>query len=260
MKIDLIFPMEPRCGILVSVSISCCVLFSSYWNPNRETWKNWFSRNTWWRWNHLTRFISVQLRRSSPGTELLFGHSWVFTTVPYVLSTYPLKLITQHDMIDIDDFAVALDSVFQGKATILNRMRLACTFYNQDESKKSDQGDGRCLTHNYTNVSLKTRFLQTGKWWMKSHCIEDLVHTWILSIFLLMGNIWRRLLYVPSFHPLDTFRLYTQLIFLYSTVGWFNRLNSHWFHSLLSLSWRTNRAPVSKRTCADANLSKKSIV
>lgn len=43
---------------------------------------------------------------------------------------------------DIDDFAKALESVFSGKATILNRMRLACTFYNKDLAKIGDDGDG----------------------------------------------------------------------------------------------------------------------
>jgi len=41
----------------------------------------------------------------------------------------------------IDDFAKALESVYQGKATILDRMRLACTFYNEDLSKKGDDGE-----------------------------------------------------------------------------------------------------------------------
>ncbi|KAL0072687.1 NADH kinase pos5 [Marasmius tenuissimus] len=41
----------------------------------------------------------------------------------------------------MDDFAKALESVFQGKATILNRMRLACTFYDQDRAKKDDSGN-----------------------------------------------------------------------------------------------------------------------
>ncbi|KAK7057511.1 NADH kinase pos5, mitochondrial [Favolaschia claudopus] len=40
----------------------------------------------------------------------------------------------------IDDFAKALESVFHGKATILDRMRLACTFYNEDLSKKGEDG------------------------------------------------------------------------------------------------------------------------
>ncbi|KAJ6576844.1 ATP-NAD kinase-like domain-containing protein [Mycena sp. CBHHK59/15] len=43
--------------------------------------------------------------------------------------------------VDIDDFAKALESVYQGKATILDRMRLACTFYNEDFTKKGDDGD-----------------------------------------------------------------------------------------------------------------------
>lgn len=50
---------------------------------------------------------------------------------------------------DMDDFAKALESVFHGKATILNRMRLACTFYNKDLSKKTNEGNGTavsCLT------------------------------------------------------------------------------------------------------------------
>ena len=39
---------------------------------------------------------------------------------------------------DIDDYAKALESVFNGKATILNRMRLACTFYDSDLEKKGE--------------------------------------------------------------------------------------------------------------------------
>ncbi|TFK74036.1 ATP-NAD kinase [Pluteus cervinus] len=41
----------------------------------------------------------------------------------------------------MDDFAKALESVFRGKATILNRMRLACTFYNTDLKKIGNDGD-----------------------------------------------------------------------------------------------------------------------
>ncbi|PPQ76789.1 hypothetical protein CVT26_001756 [Gymnopilus dilepis] len=42
----------------------------------------------------------------------------------------------------IDDFDKALESVFSGKATILNRMRLACTFYDKELAKKGKDGDG----------------------------------------------------------------------------------------------------------------------
>jgi len=44
--------------------------------------------------------------------------------------------------LDIDDFDKALESVFTGKATVLHRMRLACTFYDQDLAKKSKDVDG----------------------------------------------------------------------------------------------------------------------
>jgi len=43
---------------------------------------------------------------------------------------------------DIDDFAKALESVYQGKATILNRMRLACSFYDGELKKIGEDGDG----------------------------------------------------------------------------------------------------------------------
>lgn len=33
--------------------------------------------------------------------------------------------------IDVDDFAKALESVFQGKATVLYRMRLSCAFFDK---------------------------------------------------------------------------------------------------------------------------------
>jgi len=35
----------------------------------------------------------------------------------------------------IDDFAKALETVFEGKATILDRMRLSCTFYDHESQK-----------------------------------------------------------------------------------------------------------------------------
>ena len=54
---------------------------------------------------------------------------------PHLLSPQELNL-------DIDDFAKALESVFLGKATILNRMRLACIFYDEKLSKKGSDGDG----------------------------------------------------------------------------------------------------------------------
>jgi hypothetical protein len=46
----------------------------------------------------------------------------------------------------MDDFDKALESVFAGKATILNRMRLACTFYNEDLTRKSNDVEGGILS------------------------------------------------------------------------------------------------------------------
>jgi NADH kinase len=49
------------------------------------------------------------------------------------------QTILSPSYLDIDDFDKALESVFTGKATILNRMRLACTFYDTELMKKEDQ-------------------------------------------------------------------------------------------------------------------------
>ena len=51
----------------------------------------------------------------------------------------PLQTIPSLSYLDIDDFDKALESFFTGKATILNRMRLACTFYDKELVKKKDQ-------------------------------------------------------------------------------------------------------------------------
>jgi hypothetical protein len=45
----------------------------------------------------------------------------------------------------MDDYAEALERVFKGKATILNRMRLACAFYDDKlQQKENDQGMHFC--------------------------------------------------------------------------------------------------------------------
>jgi NADH kinase len=45
--------------------------------------------------------------------------------------------------LDIDDFAKALETVFQGKATILDRMRLSCTFYDHESGKTETDDVGQ---------------------------------------------------------------------------------------------------------------------
>jgi NADH kinase len=47
------------------------------------------------------------------------------------------------DTTDIDDFVKGLEAVFQGKATILNRMRLSCTFYDNERKEIGSADDGQ---------------------------------------------------------------------------------------------------------------------
>jgi len=51
------------------------------------------------------------------------------------------QLIEQFDT-DVDDFAKALESVFQGKATVLYRMRLSCSFSDKDGNNIGNEGEG----------------------------------------------------------------------------------------------------------------------
>lgn len=43
---------------------------------------------------------------------------------------------------DVDDFSKALESVFQGKATVLYRMRLSCAFSDKDGNNIGNEGEG----------------------------------------------------------------------------------------------------------------------
>ncbi|KAJ3754379.1 ATP-NAD kinase-like domain-containing protein [Lentinula raphanica] len=84
--------------------------------------------------------IDLVVTLGGDGTILHASSLFSSGAVPPVLS-FSLGTLGFLLPFHIDDFAKALQSVFDGKATILNRMRLACTFYNQDESKKPDQAD-----------------------------------------------------------------------------------------------------------------------
>jgi hypothetical protein len=64
-------------------------------------------------------------------------------------------------LLDIDDFAKALDILFQGKATILNRMRLACSFYDGDLKKIGEEGDGELVIFTSLFVFIPTLSLRT---------------------------------------------------------------------------------------------------
>lgn len=43
---------------------------------------------------------------------------------------------------DIDDYAKALDSAFEGRATILKRMRLSCKFHDVDGTQMETHCEG----------------------------------------------------------------------------------------------------------------------
>ncbi|RXW21917.1 hypothetical protein EST38_g3927 [Candolleomyces aberdarensis] len=76
------------------------------------------------------------------GDGTILHASSLFSTgaVPPVLS-FSLGTLGFLLPFHIDDFAKALDSVFAGKATMLNRMRLACTFYDAELEKKGESTD-----------------------------------------------------------------------------------------------------------------------
>lgn len=61
--------------------------------------------------------------------------------LPFRMCTRQCQDATKH-AIDIDDFVKGLEAVFQGKATILNRMRLSCMFYDKDRKKIGFGDDG----------------------------------------------------------------------------------------------------------------------
>ena len=63
--------------------------------------------------------------------------------------------------LDIDDFDKALESFFTGKATILNRMRLACTFYDKELVKKKDQHGS--VSTECKDLHLQLTMIQIGR-------------------------------------------------------------------------------------------------
>ena len=111
-----------------------------------------------WRPGPLSEKIDLVVTLGGDGTILHAASLFSLGAVPPVLSfsmgtlgfLLPFRespvgppeheCLTSFRKIDIDDFAKGLEAVFHGKATLLNRMRLSCTFYDKDD-KKMD-GDG----------------------------------------------------------------------------------------------------------------------
>ncbi|KAJ2931265.1 hypothetical protein H1R20_g5777, partial [Candolleomyces eurysporus] len=96
------------------------------------------------KYGHLARpdAEKIDLVVTLGGDGTILHASSLFSTgaVPPVLS-FSLGTLGFLLPFHIDDFAKALDSVFAGRATILNRMRLACTFYDAELEKKGEATD-----------------------------------------------------------------------------------------------------------------------
>nr|GAT57802.1 predicted protein [Mycena chlorophos] len=93
-----------------------------------------------WQSGEKAQNIDLVVTLGGDGTILHASSLFSAGAVPPVLS-FSMGTLGFLLPFHIDDFAKALESVFQGKATILNRMRLACTFFNEDTTKKNDIGD-----------------------------------------------------------------------------------------------------------------------
>jgi len=93
-----------------------------------------------WRPGENAEKIDLVVTLGGDGTILHASSLFSSGAVPPVLS-FSMGTLGFLLPFHIDDFAKALESVYQGKATILNRMRLACTFYHKDLTKKSNDGD-----------------------------------------------------------------------------------------------------------------------
>ncbi|KAF8653321.1 hypothetical protein AX16_004021 [Volvariella volvacea WC 439] len=93
-----------------------------------------------WRPGEEAERIDLVVTLGGDGTILHASSLFSTGAVPPVLS-FSMGTLGFLLPFHIDDFAKALESVFQGKATILNRMRLACTFYDKNLAKKGDDSD-----------------------------------------------------------------------------------------------------------------------
>ncbi|KAF7428156.1 NADH kinase pos5 [Pleurotus ostreatus] len=84
--------------------------------------------------------IDLVVTLGGDGTILHASSLFSTAAVPPVLS-FSMGTLGFLLPFHIDDFSRALESVFQGKATILNRMRLACRFYDQELMNISKDND-----------------------------------------------------------------------------------------------------------------------
>jgi hypothetical protein len=69
--------------------------------------------------------------------------------------SYPYRLMIRQFDTDVDDFSKALESVFQGKATVLYRMRLSCAFSDKDGNNIGNKGEGILTYTSYPNAMTR---------------------------------------------------------------------------------------------------------
>ncbi|KAL1746163.1 ATP-NAD kinase-like domain-containing protein [Schizophyllum fasciatum] len=93
-----------------------------------------------WRPGQDSPKIDLVITLGGDGTILHASSLFSTDAVPPVLS-FSMGTLGFLLPFHVDDYARALESVFEGKATILNRMRLACSFYDNELKRKGVQGE-----------------------------------------------------------------------------------------------------------------------
>ncbi|KAN0081202.1 ATP-NAD kinase-like domain containing protein [Tylopilus felleus] len=90
-----------------------------------------------WRPGPQSEKIDLVVTLGGDGTILHAASLFSLGAVPPVLS-FSMGTLGFLLPFHIDDFAKGLEAVFHGKTTLLNRMRLSCTFYDKDDKKMDD--------------------------------------------------------------------------------------------------------------------------
>ncbi|KAH9060537.1 ATP-NAD kinase-like domain-containing protein [Lactarius vividus] len=94
-----------------------------------------------WRPGDDAEKIDLVITLGGDGTILHASSLFKVGAVPPVLS-FSMGTLGFLLPFHVDDFSKALESVFQGKATVLYRMRLSCAFLDNDGNKLSKEGEG----------------------------------------------------------------------------------------------------------------------
>ncbi|KAI0276272.1 ATP-NAD kinase [Russula aff. rugulosa BPL654] len=93
-----------------------------------------------WRPGQGARKIDLVITLGGDGTILHASSLFKVGAVPPVLS-FSMGTLGFLLPFHVDDFSKALESVFQGKATVLYRMRLSCAFSDKDGNSIGNEGE-----------------------------------------------------------------------------------------------------------------------